>query len=94
MTGAEIRTLRERLGLSQVDFGRLLNVRGMTVSRWERDDARPEGAAAQLLEAMKRRTDQKKLPANVGEVLLGALAAGAAVVGFVLLMEMLFGKKK
>ena len=31
----EIRSLRERLGLSQVEFGRLLRLGSNTISRWE-----------------------------------------------------------
>lgn len=42
MSPEEIRALRERLGLSQTEFGQLLgNVHQNTVSRWEIGQRRP-----------------------------------------------------
>lgn len=35
-----IRTMREKLGLTQVEFGKLLNVSGQSVYQWERRDGR------------------------------------------------------
>jgi transcriptional regulator with XRE-family HTH domain len=36
-----LRTHRERLGLSQTDFGRLLGVSAQTIYNWEHEVARP-----------------------------------------------------
>lgn len=41
MTGEEIRHIRERLGLNQVEFAQLNGVHPITVSKWERDRATP-----------------------------------------------------
>ena len=35
MTAKEIKVIRERLGLTQVDFAVLVGVRGETIHRWE-----------------------------------------------------------
>jgi putative transcriptional regulator len=41
MSGAQIRLIRERLGMSQMQFGQLLGVHWVTVSRWERGELKP-----------------------------------------------------
>src|SRR5690349_1355600 len=41
-TGARIRALRTRLGLSQIELAALLGVSNVTVNRWEHDRVRPE----------------------------------------------------
>ena len=46
---ATVRALRSRLGLSQMAFAVLLNVRQQTISEWERGAYRPRGASARLL---------------------------------------------
>ncbi len=51
LTGETIRALRERLGLTQVEFAALLDAHPITVSRWERpaNRHRPSGAYAAAL---------------------------------------------
>ena len=38
MTGSELRAIRERLGLTQVEMAERLGVAANTVARWERDE--------------------------------------------------------
>lgn len=46
----EVRALRDRLGVSQAVFARLLNVPLVTVSSWENGQRKPSGAALKLLD--------------------------------------------
>lgn len=46
------RALRQRLGLSQVDFGRLLGVHTMTISKWERGVLEPSDHQRKVLRAL------------------------------------------
>jgi DNA-binding transcriptional regulator YiaG len=50
MTGAEVKRLRESLGLTQTALAEQLGVHVMTVSRWERDFVPIPPPAARLLE--------------------------------------------
>lgn len=54
MSPAEIRGVRDGLGLSQAEVGRLLGCHAMTVSRWERGAARPSTYQESLLGAFGR----------------------------------------
>jgi putative transcriptional regulator len=45
-----VRSVRQRMGLSQPIFARTLNVSVQTVRGWEQDVRRPDGATARLLE--------------------------------------------
>src|SRR3990172_13397409 len=49
ITGAEIRRIRQRLGLTQEAFGRLVGVHFVTVSRWERGTLGVRESAARLI---------------------------------------------
>jgi len=50
----DIPMLRKRLGLSQVEFGQLLGVHFMTVSKWERGLAPPTPYQLALMERFAR----------------------------------------
>lgn len=55
MTPAELlRTLRERLGLSQTDLGKALGVSLNTVHVWEKGDREPSASHLQALAALAR----------------------------------------
>jgi len=41
MTPKQIKALRTRLNMTQVEFAHKLDVQPVTVSRWERDDTKP-----------------------------------------------------
>lgn len=52
--------LRQRLGLSQAAFARLLGVHAMTVSKWERGVAKPNVHQRRLLQALARAPERPK----------------------------------
>jgi putative transcriptional regulator len=55
MTGAEIRSLRERAHISQAVFARYLNLTVGYVSQLERGTKRPTGPALVLLNVIRRK---------------------------------------
>nr|WP_294553764.1 helix-turn-helix domain-containing protein [uncultured Rhodopila sp.] len=50
----EIAAVRDKAGVSQAVLAGYLNVAPNTVSRWERGERRPTGAALKLLHVVKR----------------------------------------
>ncbi len=65
MTTAEIRQIRERLNLTQVEFARELGVCQGTVSHWEKGIRTPTGPAVRLLRFLRAQTTRKKDPSSV-----------------------------
>jgi putative transcriptional regulator len=55
MSGAEIRSLREREGISQPVFAWYLNVSRNLISDWERGVRNPGGAALKLLNLVREK---------------------------------------
>ena len=55
LTGKQILALRERAGVSQGVFARVLNVRPKAVSEWERGEKKPSGTALKLLSIVRAR---------------------------------------
>lgn len=55
LTGKQILALRERAGVSQGVFARVLNVRPKLVSEWERGEKRPSGPSLKLLSIVRAR---------------------------------------
>ena len=53
LSADEIRAIRDRAGVSQSVFAAYLNVTTNLVSKWERGDKRPSGAAKKLLSIVK-----------------------------------------
>ncbi len=54
-TAKEIKSFREKtLHLSQTEFAALLNIKVPTVRAWEQGQNVPSGAAARLIEALKK----------------------------------------
>lgn len=53
MTPAEIKALRQRLGLTQEEFARKLGVSFPTVNRWERGHFNPSRLAEARLEQLQ-----------------------------------------
>ena len=72
MTPAEITQLRDSLGLNQVQFGQLLNAHPMTVSKWERGAAVPDGYQIALMQAFKKTAVDAEVKGNLKGVLVGA----------------------
>lgn len=52
--------LRQRLGLSQAAFAKLLGVHAMTVSKWERGVAKPAAHQQRILKALARAPERPK----------------------------------
>ena len=64
MEGADVKRWREDHKLTQEDLARLLGVRALSVSRWERGAQKPPGNLLELaLEALDRRLAEKEQPA-------------------------------
>jgi putative transcriptional regulator len=55
LTGKQILALREREGVSQGVFARVLNVKPKLVSEWERGEKKPSGPSLKLLSIVKAR---------------------------------------
>jgi len=55
LTGAEIRELRKRLGLTQEEFAHAVAVTFSTVNRWENGHAKPSKLARRAIEALAAR---------------------------------------
>jgi len=52
MSGQQIKKLRERHQLSQAMLAEFLNLSTVTISKWERDEKNPNGAALMVLNAL------------------------------------------
>jgi DNA-binding transcriptional regulator YiaG len=55
VTAADIRRLRQREGLTQEQFARLLGVTWTTISRWENGKSKPSPLAVSQLTRLNRR---------------------------------------
>lgn len=55
MNGSEIRDLRDRFNLSQAMLAEYVNMSVVTVSKWERGEKKPNGAALRLLDILERK---------------------------------------
>lgn len=53
----DVKAVRERLGLSQNDFARLLHVSVKTLQNWEQQRRQPTGPAAALLQIAQAAPD-------------------------------------
>jgi DNA-binding transcriptional regulator YiaG len=56
LKAAELKRARLRLGLTQVELAKVLNVTSATVSRWERGEHKIPGAVALALPTLTPRT--------------------------------------
>ena len=52
MTGKELRTIRDKLGWTQVQLAEVLGVTPNTVARWERDEVRIREPIARLIQSV------------------------------------------
>jgi transcriptional regulator with XRE-family HTH domain len=74
----EIREVRDKLGLKQVQMGNLMNVHPVTISRWENGKDSPSAYQGALLRAFQQALHgNPELGADVGRVLLGFGVAAA-----------------
>ena len=58
-----VRELRERLGMTQLDFAKTVGVGLTTVARWEQGKAKPTPLAIEKLESLARRVGKEKAAA-------------------------------
>jgi transcriptional regulator with XRE-family HTH domain len=79
MTGQQIRKLREDMGLTQAQFGALLNAHLVTVSRWENDlnPVKPDLYQAAMIDEFAQIQERKKVGDMVKTALIGAGIAAA-----------------
>jgi putative transcriptional regulator len=83
MTPEQVSTIRNKLGLSQVQLAQLLGVHPLTVSKWERGRLEPTPHQAALLESfLKASKAQKEIGSEVGALLM---KAGVVVALYALL---------
>jgi len=84
LTPAQIVDVRKGLGLTQTQFGQLLGVHEMTVSRWERNEFPPTPYQETLIEEFKKVAKDKEVKDKLGRFLIGA--------GFVAALLFILGK--
>lgn len=68
MKAEEIKALRGRLGINQVQLAGLMGVHPFTVSRWERGLATPTLYQAEILDGIAKRKHPKRF--NVAALLM------------------------
>ena len=69
--------LRNKLNLSQTQFGNLFGVHSMTVSKWEREILKPSDYQLALMTEFKEAAKEKEVTNTLGKVLIGAGIAAA-----------------
>jgi transcriptional regulator with XRE-family HTH domain len=89
VTAAEIRAIRERLGLSQPQLAQLLGVHALTISKWERGVLTPSGHQETLLRSFRKAAKNPQVRDEVA----GALVTVGVVLALFLLLEAALGKK-
>lgn len=55
MEGKDIRAMRDRLGISQAGLAYTMNMTVASISKWERGEKKPNGAALRLLNTINRK---------------------------------------
>ena len=56
----DVKGLRERLGLTQVELAARIKVSPAAVQRWERGTSKPQPAYAERLQALERRAEREE----------------------------------
>lgn len=83
MSGSEIRSIRERLGMSQLQFGQLLGVHWVTVSRWERGELKPNAYQTEMISNFRAASRNQK---NVGQEATNQLLVAGVVAALLILL--------
>jgi DNA-binding XRE family transcriptional regulator len=90
-----VKEVRSKLHMDQTQLAQLLGVTPAAVYLWEKGDRQPEGAALRVLYTLHQRTQAHAPGEKELQEIVKALAVGAAAIGFIALLEVLFaGKKK
>lgn len=83
MMGSDVKRLRAKLRLSQVELGQLLGAHSVTVSRWENDSADPSPFQAALLGEFRKAANSNRLKESVRN----AVASAGIVSAIFMLLE-------
>jgi DNA-binding transcriptional regulator YiaG len=83
MTGLEIRSIRQLLGLNQAQFAQLMGVHAITVSKWESGITSPTDYQVAFLSQYRVAAKEKK----VREELKGVLIAAGVIAAVILLLK-------
>lgn len=86
----EIKTIRESLGLTQVQLAQLMGIHPITVSKWERGDSAPTPYQQNLLTHFRDAARDKEIKKSLVGILIG-LGVGVALA---LLLKHLLKNKK
>lgn len=89
-TGARIRQVRERLGLSQPEFGQLVGAHWVTVSRWERDEVTPPPYQQGLVEKFGEAAGRGN--PDLGEAVKAAIVTVGVIAAVFMLLQAAFKK--
>jgi transcriptional regulator with XRE-family HTH domain len=54
MNGEELKSIRKRLGMTQVELSKLVGVTSNTIARWERDEVSISEPAARLIRSLSK----------------------------------------
>ena len=60
MTGEEVRAMRRRLGLTQIELAELVGVAPNSVARWERGEMAVRESAARLMRLLAQRRPKRR----------------------------------
>jgi transcriptional regulator with XRE-family HTH domain len=82
MSVSEIKSIRELLGLNQLQFAQLLGVHPITVSKWERGIASPTDYQQAFLSQFQVAAKERKIRDDLKNVLIVAGVIAALVLLF------------
>lgn len=83
MTAHEIRQLRRDLGMTQAEFGSVVNAHFVTVSKWESGDAQPDHYQLGMLQRFAQVQERKK----IGDMAKGALVTAGVIAALLLILD-------
>jgi DNA-binding transcriptional regulator YiaG len=86
MSPGEIRQLRKDMGVSQREFGEILNATQAAVSQWESGVKRPDQRTQAILQGLRQKVDEK------GQDFVAELLKLAGTVGLVVILAKIFGE--
>lgn len=81
----DIPRLRRDMGLSQIEFGQLLDVHFMTVSKWERGLLMPTPYQMELMREFRKAANTKN--AQVKEQIKGLLVGAGVIAALFFLLK-------
>jgi transcriptional regulator with XRE-family HTH domain len=91
VTAGEVREVRTKLGLTQVQLASLLGVHPLTVSKWERGTLAPTPHDEALLCSFGTATVKEP---EIGDTIATLLVTAGVALALYALLEAAFGKKR